>query len=58
MWYVSKIHFNAGTHDTLYAVVQGWGTATGSYSILVEEELASIQAQTSKKYLLKYTLTP
>ncbi|MBK9592123.1 MAG: T9SS type A sorting domain-containing protein [Crocinitomicaceae bacterium] len=44
----SKIHFNAGTHDTLYAVVQGWGTATGSYSILVEEELASIQAQTSK----------
>jgi hypothetical protein len=38
----SKIHFDAGSHDTLYAVVQGWGTTTGSYSILIEEELASV----------------
>lgn len=38
----SKIHFNAGTHDTLYAVVQGWGYAVGAYSISIEEELAGI----------------
>jgi len=44
----SKIHFNAGTHDTLYAVVQGWGTATGSYSILIEEELASVYEHESQ----------
>lgn len=42
----SKIHFNAGTHDTLYAVVQGWGFAMGAYSISVEEELAEIGVET------------
>lgn len=38
----SKIHFNAGTHDTLYAVVQGWGFEMGDYAISIEEELAGV----------------
>lgn len=51
----SKIHLNAGSHDTLYAVVQGWGTATGSYSILVEEELASLEETETE---ISFTLFP
>lgn len=38
----SKIHFNSSGYDTLYAVVQGYGSQSGNYTINVDLELANI----------------
>ncbi|MBK9192043.1 MAG: hypothetical protein IPM77_11300 [Crocinitomicaceae bacterium] len=42
----SKLHFNSSGEDTLYIVVQGWGYEMGAYSILIEEELVSMNENT------------
>lgn len=38
----SKITFPCSTLDTVYIAVQGWGNQNGNYSILIEQELVSV----------------
>ena len=38
----SKITFPCSTLDTVYVAVQGWGSQNGNYSILIEQELVSV----------------
>lgn len=44
----SKIHLNVENHDTIYVVVQGYGTETGDYNILIEQELVSVNESFSE----------
>ena len=50
----SKIHFNTGGHDTLFAVVQGYDYATGAYAISVQGGLLGMEEETTTHAFAMY----